>query len=122
MLTMLAAKIGLSPRVLIGGLIALAVAALLTLTYCLGKSAGKGEANEARLEGNVEAVKADRAADTKAAETRRTDDARLTAEQSELKEVTTNAPDPAAARRAHYRCIRLQQAAREAGREPPSCV
>ena len=64
-----------------------------------------------------------RAADANAAETRRADDARLSAETYQLNEVVTHAePAPLSdARRNYYSCLRVQQAARAAGRPAPAC-
>ncbi len=68
-------------------------------------------------------AQADRAADAAAATTRRTDDARLQAEAAALEKVTHDAikTNIAAARRAYYDCVRLQQQARSAGRLAPAC-
>lgn len=71
-----------------------------------------------------EAAIADRKADTKAAEQRVEDQARLTQERQELKEVLN---DPRNAteldrRRAFHLCLRMQQAARENGKQPPACL
>jgi hypothetical protein len=67
-------------------------------------------------------AKADRKADAKAAEQRRTDDSRLTQEAGQLKEAQTNAHTDHDRSLARARCIRLQQSARAAKREPPSCL
>lgn len=66
--------------------------------------------------------KEDRKADNAAAEQRREDDARIVQEKQELKDVVNANPDPAIRKREFYRCIRLQQAARANGLEPPACV
>lgn len=69
-------------------------------------------------------LRADRAADAKAATRRRADDARLEAEAGALERITDNemvAADPLAARRLYYDCIRLQQQARAAGQLTPAC-
>lgn len=67
-------------------------------------------------------AKADRKADTKAAEQRRTDDARSTKEETEIKEAVDEArrtgADP---RAAYYECVRRQQHARAAGKPSPDC-
>lgn len=106
------------PHLLLGG----AVIGILLLVYCEGKNAGTDQADKARLEANVDALKGKAKADEKASVQRRDDDARLNAENAELKEVIEDAPDPAAARRAYYRCVRLQQRARESGDPAPACV
>lgn len=67
-------------------------------------------------------AKADRKADAKAAETRLADQARETAEATQIKEALNEAgPDPAARRAAYYRCVRVQQAARAAHKPPADC-
>lgn len=67
-------------------------------------------------------AKADRKADQQAAEQRRTDDTRAATEAAELQKVTNDATlTPANRRVARQRCIRLQQSARAAGRQPPAC-
>lgn len=67
-------------------------------------------------------AKADRKADTKAAEERRADDARAVTESQEIKEAITDAgPDPIARRRAYYDCVVRQQAARRDGKPPADC-
>lgn len=69
-------------------------------------------------------AKADRKADAKAAEERRTDDARITNETQALENVEAHYANdtPTARRVARQRCIRLQQQARDAGRQPPACT
>jgi uncharacterized protein YfaS (alpha-2-macroglobulin family) len=66
-------------------------------------------------------ARADRKADARAAETRRADDARLTQESTQLEKVQANAPNDTARRLARHRCLRLQQAARRDGKQPPAC-
>jgi hypothetical protein len=65
-------------------------------------------------------AKADRKADTKAAEQRRADDTRLATETRQL-EKSREADTDLDRRLARHRCLRLQQAARAGGREPPAC-
>lgn len=69
------------------------------------------------------ATKADRKADEKAAVERRADDTRISNETQALKDVEEkHATDTPTARRvARQRCIRMQQQARAAGRQPPAC-
>lgn len=67
-------------------------------------------------------AKDDRIADNKAAEQRRVDDARIVKENEELKNVQTTIADPVERKRRFYECIRLQQAARRNGQQPPACV
>lgn len=77
-------------------------------------------AHEAKQE--AAAAEADRKADTKAAEQRRADDARLTTETQEIKEAVNEAgSDPAARRAAYYECVRKQQSARRNGKPPADC-
>jgi threonine dehydrogenase-like Zn-dependent dehydrogenase len=66
-------------------------------------------------------AKADRAADNHAAEQRRTDDARLTQETTELNRSTNNGQTDLDRRLAFQRCLRMQQSARAAKRQPPAC-
>lgn len=116
-----ALKLGIPVRfakiAVIGTLIVLAVA-LLGLGKCAyDRSVIKS--HEARQD--AANAKADRKADAKAAEQRRTDDSRLTQERTELQRSTDNAKTDADRRLAFHRCLRLQQAARAANRKPPSC-
>ena len=65
-----------------------------------------------------------RAADASAAARRRDDDRRIAAEAAQLEKGIADAPTeaaPDAARRAYYRCVGLQQAARVAGDPAPAC-
>jgi hypothetical protein len=66
-------------------------------------------------------AKADRKADQKAAEQRRADDTRLTQESNELNRSTDHAQTDLDRRLAFQRCLRLQQSARAAKRQPPAC-
>lgn len=70
---------------------------------------------------NLAAEKAGRAADQKAADQRQQDTNRAATEAAQLDKVTTNAKSPDDARRAYYRCVRLQQAARANGERSPAC-
>lgn len=70
---------------------------------------------------NLAAEKAGRAADQKAADQRQADTTRAASEAAQLDKVTTNANSPDDARRAYYRCVRLQQAARANGERSPAC-
>lgn len=67
-------------------------------------------------------AQADRKADQQAADQRRSDDARLSNETTEVNnavsEAKRNGGDP---RAAYYACVKLQQAARASGRVVPSC-
>ena len=64
---------------------------------------------------------ADRKADTKAADQRRVDDARITQETAQLEKVQANAPTDTARRLARHRCLRAQQSARASGKPSPIC-
>lgn len=64
---------------------------------------------------------ADKHADDHAADQRRVDDARLTNESTELQRSTNNAQTNLDRRLAFQRCLRLQQSARAAKRQPPAC-
>jgi hypothetical protein len=67
-------------------------------------------------------AKADRKADTKAAEQRRVDDSRLTNETAEVNHAVEKAGnDPVARRNAYYACVRAQQSARAKHQQPPVC-
>lgn len=76
--------------------------------------------NNAKVEAKT--AKADRQADTHAADQRRKDDNRLTNETEELKRSTDHAQTNHERSLARARCIRLQQSARAAGRQSPSCA
>jgi hypothetical protein len=67
-------------------------------------------------------AKADRKADSHASAQRQTDDARLTQEADELKKAQANAKSNHDRSLARARCIRLQQSARAAKRQPPACA
>jgi hypothetical protein len=103
------------------GIVALVV--LLIAVLSVGKCAYDNsviEKHEARQD--AANARADRKADTAAADTRRSDDARLTAEETQLRELRDDPTSTATERRlARQRCIRLQQSARAAGRESPAC-
>jgi Tfp pilus assembly protein PilE len=78
------------------------------------------KAHEAKQEAAT--AKADRKADTHAAEQRRADDARSTTEAQQIKEAVNearrNGADP---RAAYYDCVRKQQSARKSGKPSPGC-
>lgn len=100
-----------------------ALVALLVVMLGVGKCAyDKRLIKTHDLEREAATAKADRKADTKAAEERRADDARATTETAEIKEAVNEARaegrDP---RAAYYECVRLQQAARASGKPPADC-
>jgi predicted lipid-binding transport protein (Tim44 family) len=118
----LALKAGIPAKWAKGAVIAILIALLLA-----GLGIGKC-AYDKRVIANHEAkqeaatAKADRKADAKAAEQRRADDNRSTAEATEIKEAVNEAGnDPAARRAAYYRCVQLQQSARKSGKPSPDC-
>lgn len=71
---------------------------------------------------NLDAAIKDRAADQASAVQQHKDETRLTQEAGQLEKVQTNAKSDADRRLAKHRCLRLQQAARANGLEPPACV
>lgn len=95
---------------------------LLGIAGCVAKSRYDASVvDRARIEDNAKAIEGRASADAKAGNTRQGDALRAQAEQREVKEAIENAQDPAAARRAYYLCVRLQQSARAAGRPAPAC-
>jgi hypothetical protein len=101
-----------------------AVLALLIVGALWGGKCAYDKSIIDRHEAKQEAAtaKADRKADTKAAEQRRADDTRLSTETTEIKEAVNEArrtgADP---RAAYYDCVRKQQAARHSGQPPANC-
>lgn len=82
----------------------------------------KGVVEDALQEIDLDREKKDRKADNAALEQHREDEARLTKERQELNDVQKKHADPAVRKREFYRCLRLQQTARQNGLEPPACV
>ena len=122
-LATLAMKAGIPERFARATVIALGVILLvlaLGIAKCRYDSALIADHDAAR---DLSLSEGARAADANAAETRRADDARLSAESFQLNEVVTHAePAPLSdARRNYYSCLRVQQAARAAGRPAPAC-
>jgi uncharacterized protein YqgC (DUF456 family) len=109
-----------------GGRVAPFVGAALLLVVAIALLATLRSCYDSRVIAVHEAMvgaataRADRVADQKAAEQRRRDDRRLGSEAAAL-EGARNAPTDLERRRARHSCLRLQQAARAAGREPPAC-
>ena len=104
--------------------IALVVLALVVLGIggCVAKNAyDESVVEDARLEGNNQALADAAEADATAAAGRVSDAVRAAEEVEQLQEAIEDAPDPVAARREFYRCVRLQQAARAAGQPAPAC-
>ncbi len=88
---------------------------------CVAKRAyDRSVVEDARQTDNAEAAAGAAKADANAADRRLDDAVRSEVERRELEEVT-NVPNVNDARRAYYRCVRLQQQAREAGRPAPAC-
>jgi flagellar biosynthesis component FlhA len=100
------------------------VAALVILGALWGGKCAYDRSVIDKHDAKVEAktAKADRKADSHAAEQRRADDTRLTNETEELKRSTDHAQTNHERSLARARCIRLQQSARAAGRQSPSCA
>lgn len=104
--------------------IALVVLGLLVLGVggCVVKQRyDAGVVDRARLEGNNAALEDAAAADAGAAAGRVSDAVRSAEEVEQLQEAIEDAPNPDAARRDFYRCVRLQQQARAAGQPAPAC-
>lgn len=103
--------------------VAWAVIIVLAVLLCwLGWTLLKGQIIREHDAGQaLEQSNADRAADQNAAEQRRDDDTRLANEAAELGKADENAQTDLDRRLARQRCIRMQQAARRDGREPPAC-
>lgn len=122
-LAALAMKAGIPERFARAAIIALGVLLLILaagIAKCRYDRALIATHDAAR---DLELSEGARAADANAAETRRADDARLSTESIQLNEVVTHAePAPLSdARRRYYDCLRVQQAARAAGRPAPAC-
>lgn len=99
--------------------LALLLALCLALGLCAHDRALIARHDAARDGALIEGA---RAADAHAAAARRADDARGASEAASLKEVIAHdAAAPSAARAAYYACVRMQQAARAAGRPAPAC-
>ena len=118
----LALKVGIPARfakiAVIASLVVLLVVGLGVAKCAYDRSVIK--AHEA--ERDAATAKADRKADTKAAEERRSDDARLTTETQEIKDAVEEAKRTGAdPRAAYYACVRLQQSARARGESSPDC-
>lgn len=118
----LAAGIGIPEQFRKAFVIGTAVVLLLLAMFAAVKIHDHRVIAEHQAQQDAANAKADRAADAKAAEQRRTDDARSTQEATQIKEAVNearrNGTDP---RHAYYECVRLQQAARRAGSPPPDC-
>jgi uncharacterized protein HemX len=118
----LALKIGIPQRFAKAAVIAAMVIALIA-ALGIGKCAYDKRVianHEAKQEAAT--AKADRKADAKAAEQRRTDDSRSTAEATEIKETIDEAKRTGAnPRAAYYECVRKQQLARRTHKPSPDC-
>lgn len=101
------------------GLLAVAIGLALLGSKC-AYDRSVIEKHEAKREAAT--AKADRKADANAAEQRRADDNRLTAETTEIKEAVNEAERNGADPRAvYYDCLRRVQAARRSGVSPAEC-
>lgn len=111
------------PAKLVRPLLVLA-AILLAIGLFFGAKALYDHSVIAKHDLKVEAQQAkdDKKADNKAADQRVKDVTRLEQEQKELEHVlVTHNATADDRRRAFYRCLRLQQAARTDGKQPPTC-
>jgi len=116
----LALKLGIAPRFAKAAVIAALIALLIALLGVGKCSYDKRLIETHDAKQDAANAKADRKADTKAAEQRRVDDARATTETAEIKEAVNAEIDPAARRAAYYECVRkLQQARRD--QRPADC-
>jgi hypothetical protein len=118
----LATGIGIPPRfakfaVIVTGIVLLALAAFAVVKIHDHRVIAQHQAQQ-----DAANAKADRKADTNAAEQRRADDSRLTQEADQLKKVQDNAKTNHDRSIARFRCIKLQQDARAAGRKSPTCA
>lgn len=124
MILKLATMLGVPKFVVWGGIVLLAIGLFFGAKALYDHSII--DAHDTKV--NLEAAKADRAADQAAAEQAAKDKVRLDFEQDQLEGAVKNAPkDPNVAddterRLAFHRCLRLQQRAAANGLEPPRCV
>lgn len=110
------------PRFAKAAIVATLIVLLIAL-LALGKCAyDKSIIDRHEAKQEAATAKADRRADTKAAEQRRADDNRLTSESDQLEKAQANAKTDLDRRLARNRCIRLQQAARRDGKLAPACA
>lgn len=96
---------------------------VIAAIYLSGRDAGKEQSAVVikSIKGQLQATQEKAAADANAAEAQLSDAERLANESRQLEEVIDHAPDPNAARRSYYRCLRVQQRARAAGDPAPAC-
>jgi hypothetical protein len=117
----LALKLGVPPKFAKAATIA-ALFVLAMSLLALGKCAyDRSIINTHEAKQEAATAKADRKADTAAAEQRRVDDSRLTTEAQELNRSTDHAQTDLDRRLAFQRCLRLQQAARAKHGVVPAC-
>jgi hypothetical protein len=117
----LAAKIGIPEPFRKAAVIGAGVILLLLAAFVVVKIHDHRVISAHEAKQDAATAKADRAADNHAAEQRRTDDARLTQEAQQLKEAPSHAKTNHDRSSARFRCIKLQQDARAAKRQPPAC-
>jgi hypothetical protein len=115
-------KLGIPPQFRKAALIGTAVVLLIAMLMVGKCSYDKSVIRNHEAKQEAATAKADRTADTHAAEQRRADDARSTTETQQIKEAVNEAGnDPAARRAAYYSCVRKQQSARKSGKPSPGC-
>lgn len=117
----LALKLGIPPRFAKAAVIATGVVLLLLAIFAAVKIHDHRVIAQHEVKQDAANAKADRTADSHAAEQRRADDARLTNEAQELNRSTNNGQTDLDRRLAFQRCLRMQQSARAAKRQPPAC-
>lgn len=110
-------KLGLA-KILFWALAAIALVSLLSIGKC---TYDRSVVEKHDLEQRADAAEADRDADREITAQERADADRLRQEEVELKRVQDNEVSDVDRRLAKHRCLRLQQSARAAGREPPRC-
>jgi uncharacterized membrane protein YccC len=119
----LAAKLGIPPQFRKAAVIGAGAVLLVLAIFAAVKIHDHGVIATHEAKQDAANAKADRQADAKAAEQRRTDDARTTEESQQVKEAVNDARsqgrDP---RAAYYKCVELQQRARAAKLVVPACV
>lgn len=119
----LALKLGIPPRFAKYAVIAAGVVLLGLAILAAVKIHDHGVIANHDAKQDAATAKADRAADSHAAEQRRADDARVTTETQEINNAVSQAKRTGGdARAAYYKCVSLQQRARAAKLVVPACV
>lgn len=101
--------------------VALAVVALLTLTYCEGKRSGKAAAEIEQLEDDIETLEVVVDANETAAGERLADAEDLATQEEELDDARTTPGDDANTRRLRRLCIKLRQQGGDTANHPTCC-